>query len=172
MLHTRQLIPPLTLRTSDGITIRSGDFKQKKNLLIAFLDVDCAPCDEFLGQIACRAGELHEKQAVALIAFLAPPPLSLAGRLPAEIIAGSDISGRGAHAFLGDDAFFSNSFVRSGVFLADRHGELFAQWSVVRHKFPATDEIFRWLDQIEIACEECGAPESAAAWQRPQQSTK
>jgi len=141
-------------------------------VLIAFLDADCAPCDDFLGQLARRAGELREKQAVALIAFLAPAPVSTAGRLPAEIIAGSDISGRGAHAFLGDDAFFSNSFVRSGVFLADRYGELFAQWSVVRHKFPPMDEIIRWLDLIEIACEECGGPESAAAWQRPPDEAK
>ncbi|HXZ10945.1 MAG TPA: hypothetical protein VEG64_01010 [Candidatus Sulfotelmatobacter sp.] len=172
MLPTRQLIPPLTLRAPEGKTIRSGDFKQKKNLFIAFLDVDCAPCDEFLAEVARRAGELRERQAVALIAFLAPVPLPIAGRLPAEIIAGSDISGRGAQAFLGDDAFFSNSFVRTGVFLADRYGELFAQWSVVRHKFPPMDELFRWLDQIEIACEECGASESAAAWQRPPDEAK
>ncbi len=171
MLPTRQLIPPLTLRTHEGRTLRSDDFKQKKNLLIAFLDVDCAPCDDFLGQLARRAGELREKQAVALIAFLAPAPLSIAASLPAEIIAGSDISGRGAHAFLGDDAFFSNSFVRSGAFLADRYGELFAQWSIVRHKFPPVDEIFRWLDQIEIACEECGVAESAV-WQRPPDEAK
>ena len=172
MLPTRQLIPPLTLRTSEGRIVRAEDFKQKKNLAIAFLDVDCALCDEFLGRLAGRAADLSAKQAVALISFLHPPPLWVAGRLPAEIIAGSDMSGRGARAFLGDDAFSSSGFVRSGVFVADRYGELFAQWPIERHEFPPLDEIFSWLDQIEIACEECGAADSAALGQRPQNQAK
>lgn len=158
MLHTRQLIPPLKLRTSEGRTVRAEDFKQKKNLVIAFLDADCGPCDEFLSRFALRGGELHQKEAVALVSFLGPPPLALAGRLPEEIIAGSDMSGRGARAFLGEDAFSSRGLVSGGIFVADRYGELFAQWRVTRHEFPSIDEIFSWLDQIEIACEECFVP--------------
>lgn len=158
MLHIRQLIPPLTLRTSKGRTIRAGDFKQKRNLVIAFLDADCARCDEFLRRLAARAADLREKEAVALIAFLDPPPLSIAGRLPEEIIAGSDMAGRGARAFLGEDAFSSRGLVRGGLFVTDRYGELFAQWSTVRHEFPAADEILGSLDQIEMACEECSTP--------------
>ena len=88
MLRLRQLIPPLTLRTSQGRTIRAEDFKQKKNLVIAFLDADCTLCGDFLSRLAARAADLREKEAVALVAFLEPPLLSVAGNLPQEITAG------------------------------------------------------------------------------------
>jgi len=158
MLRLRQLIPPLTLRTSQGRTIRAEDFKQKKNLVIAFLDADCTLCGDFLSRLAARAADLREKEAVALVAFLEPPPLSVAGNLPQEITAGSDMPGRGARAFLGDDAFSARGLVRGGVFVTDRYGELFAQWPTARHDFPAVDEIIGSLNQVEIACEECSTP--------------
>jgi hypothetical protein len=66
--------------------------------------------------------------------------------------------GRGARAFLGDDAFSSRGLVRGGLFVTDRYGELFAQWLITRHDFPAIDEVFASLDQIEMACEECSTP--------------
>ena len=47
MLRTGRLIPPLTLRTPDGRVVRAWDFEQKKNLVIAFLDAECAPCEDF-----------------------------------------------------------------------------------------------------------------------------
>jgi AhpC/TSA family len=158
MLRVRQLIPPLTLRTAQGRTIRAGDFKQKKNLVVAFLDANCALCDEFLSQFAARAADLRGKETVALVAYLDAPPLSIAESLPEEIIAGADMPGRAARAFLGDDAFSARGLVRGGIFVADRYGELFAQWAIARHEFPAADEIFGWLDQIEMACEECSTP--------------
>jgi hypothetical protein len=34
MLRTRQLIPPLTIQTPDGRTVRAWDFKQKRNLVL------------------------------------------------------------------------------------------------------------------------------------------
>jgi hypothetical protein len=160
MLRTRQLIPPLSLHAPDGRTIRAWDFKQKKNLVIAFLDVDCALCADFLRQLAARAADLREKETVALAVFLAPPPAAVTDSLPKEIIAGCDMSGHGARAHLGDDAFSANGLVRRGVFVADRYGELFAQWPLAAHKFPALAEIFDSLDQIEMACEEC----STALW--------
>jgi hypothetical protein len=158
MLRTRQIIPPLNLHTPDGRTVRAGDFKQKKNLVIAFLDLDCAPCEEFFRALAARAAGLREKEAVALSAFLSPPPDRLSHALPQEIIAGADISGRGARAYLGEDAFASRGFARTGVFVADRYGELFAQWISVGHKFPPVDEIISWLDHVGMACDECSGP--------------
>jgi len=158
MLHTRQLIPPLGLHTPDGRKIHAWDFKQKKNLVIAFLDLDCAMCADFMRALASRASDLREKEAIALVVFLAPPPAAISDSLPKEIIAGCDMPGRGARAYLGDDAFSSRGLVRGGVFVADRYGELFAQWSLMGHKFPAPDEIFNALEQIEIACEECTTP--------------
>jgi hypothetical protein len=152
MLTIRQLIPPLTLRTADGATVRAWNFKQRKNLVIAFLDVECAMCADFLRELASRAADLREKEAVALAAFLAPPGAAMVEALPKEIIAGCDMPGHGARAYLGPDAFAARGLVRCGVFVADRYGELVEQWAIDGHKFPSMDEIFRPLRQIEIAC--------------------
>jgi hypothetical protein len=158
MLRTRQLIPPLSVHAPDGHTIRAWDFKQKKNLVIAFLDADCAMCVDFLRQLAARASDLREKQTVALAVFLAPPPSALTDPLPKGIIAGCDMSGYGARAYLREDAFSARGLVDRGVFVADRYGELFTQWPLVAHNFPALKEIFGSLDQIELGGEECSTP--------------
>jgi hypothetical protein len=159
MLRTRHIIPPLNLHMRDGRTVRAWDYKHKKNLVIAFLDLDCAPCEEFFRDLAARAATLREKEAVALAAFLSPLPERLAHSLPEEIIAGPDVSGRGARAYLGEDAFASRGLARTGVFVADRYGELFAQWVSPGHRFPPMEEIFSWLDHVEMACEECSVPQ-------------
>jgi hypothetical protein len=145
------------MHTPDGRTVRAWDYKQKKNLVIAFLDTDCAPCEEFLHALVDSAAALPEKEAVALVVFLEQPPRRLTGLLPPGIILGADMPGNSARAFLGEDAFASRSFVRGGVFVTDRYGELFAQWAVERHKFPAIAEILAALDHVEMACDECSS---------------
>ena len=158
MLRNRQLVPPLTIHTPDGRTLRAWDYKQKKNLVIAFLDTDCGPCEEFLRALVANAAELRDKAAVALIVFLEQPARRVTDSLPPGIIVGADMPGNSARAFLGEDAFASRGFVRGGVFVTDRYGELFAQWTIERHKFPAIAEILAALDHVEIACDECSAP--------------
>ena len=158
MLRIRQLIPPLSIHTPDGRAVRAWDFKQKKNLVIAFLDLDCAPCAEFLRGIAARAAELREREAVALVVFLEQPSQRVTDGLPAEIVVGSDMPGRAARAFLGEDAFSARGFVRGGVFVTDRYGELSAQWPIERHKFPEFAEILSALDYVQMACDACATP--------------
>src|SRR4029077_19460763 len=102
MPQTRQLIPPLSVHAPDRRTIRAWDFKQKKNLVIAFLDTDCELCADFLRKLAGRAADLREKKTVALAVFLTPPPAARTDSLPKEIVAGCDMSGYGARAYLGD----------------------------------------------------------------------
>ena len=158
MLHNRQLIPPLTIHTPDGRTVQAWDYKQKKNLVVAFLDAHCAPCEEFLRLLASNSAVLRERDAVALLVFLEQPPRLLTDSLPAEVIIGADTPGRSARAFLGDDAFAAPGFVRGGVFVTDRYGELSAQWSIERHKFPALAEILGALDFVQMACDSCANP--------------
>ena len=158
VLRNRQLVPPLTIHTPEGHTVRAWDYKQKKNLVISFLDTDCAPCEEFLRTLVGCASALREKEAVALVVFLEQPPRRMTDSLPPGIIVGADMPGNSARAFLSEDAFASHGFVRGGVFVTDRYGELFAQWSIDRHKFPAIAEIFAALDHVEMACDECSTP--------------
>src|ERR1700683_4055792 len=162
MLPTRQLIPPLTLHVPDGSTVRAWDFKQKKNLVIAFLDAGCAPCEDFLRRLAERVGDLRATQAVALAAFLEVPPQGLTEGLPSEVIAGSDVSGRAVRAFLGEDALSPRELGRRGIFVTDRYGELADQWPATGHDFPPPGAILACLNQLEIACEECSSPRWAS----------
>jgi peroxiredoxin len=158
VLRKRQLIPPLSIHTADGRTARAWDFKQKKNLVIAFLDTNCGPCDEFLRALALQAAALREKDAVALVVFLEQPSRQITDGLPAEIIVGSDMPGRVAREFLGEDAFSARGFVRGGVFVTDRYGELSALWAIERHQFPPIAAIFSALDYVQMACDGCGTP--------------
>ena len=157
MLRTRQLIPPLTARTISGQIIHAWDFKQKKNLVIALLEANRARDWEFAERLAARASDIEAHDAVALIIFSATLPAALETIRAAEIILAADPSGRATRAYLGDDAFGPAGQVSSGVFVADRYGELFAQWIAKREEpLPGPDAILSALRQIEIACEECG----------------
>ena len=158
MLHTRQLIPALTLRDPQGRETHAWDFKQTKNLVIAFLDADCALCSRFVRSLIEYAYALEEKEAVALLAFPREPILSLFCSLPHGFIAGVDPSGRSAQTFLGADPSPQGNCGQLGVFVTDRYGEISARWPVVAHNFPATKEILSALDSVEIACEECYVP--------------
>jgi hypothetical protein len=157
VLSTRQLIPPLSATTLAGRRISAWDFKQKKNLVIAFLDVGHPGSKDFLGRLASRASDMAEQEAVALIVFSEAPSATLLTDLPAEFVAATDISGRATWAYLGADAFGPSGQLRSGVFIADRYGELCAQWIVpASGALPGAGEILSWLGQIELTCEECG----------------
>lgn len=163
MLKRRQMIPPLTARAVDGRTVQAWDYKQKKNLVIAFLHVDCPLCEQFLARLAERAADLAEREAVALVIFSATPSALLVEGLPREIVVATDVSGHAQRAFLGQDA---DGTARQpgtagvGVFVTDRYGELFAQWTGASDDaLPAVGETLSWLAQIQVACEECGAPD-------------
>lgn len=165
MIHSRddvlrkgQLIPPLSIHTPDGRTVRAWNYKQKKNLVIAFLDANCAPCEEFLRTLASGSAALRERESIALIVLIEPPPRRLTASLPAEVIVGSDIPGRAARAFLGDDGFAAPGFLRGAIFVTDRYGELNAQWPTERHNFPPLSEILSSLDYVQVACDSCSAP--------------
>lgn len=62
MLHIRQLIPSLTLRDAHGSFIHAWDFKQKQNLVLAFLDVCCSLCGAFIRALANHAADLRKKR--------------------------------------------------------------------------------------------------------------
>lgn len=159
MPKLRELIPPLTIHTLEGRTVQAWDFKQKKNLVIAFLHADCAACREFLTHLASAPRELADREAVALVIFLETASRTLVEGLPPEVVAGTDVSGRSVQNFLGKDALSNRGLEQLGVFVTDRYGEVFAEWVVPDHsRLPGMAEIMSWLGQIEIACEECGVP--------------
>ncbi len=156
MLTLRQLIPPLTARALDGRIVRAWDYKQKKNLVIAFLHGDCRRCEQFLSRLAARAANLAEREAAALVIF-PEQPSRLLEELPAEVVVASDVSGRSQRAYLGEDAFGHTGQRLVGMYVADRYGELYAHWQgLSEDALPGVADVLGWLGQIQVACEECG----------------
>jgi peroxiredoxin len=159
MLHVRQLIPPLTLRKASGSVVRARDFKQKKNLVIAFLDDGCPLCEQFIRSLITHAAALNGMEAVAMLVFHEAPASSLTNELPPEIVAGVDVGTQGARLYFGEDGLSTRERHRRAIFVTDRYGEISALWTVAEHEFPAIEEILRALDSVEMACEECNPPE-------------
>ena len=157
MLTLRQLIPPLTARTAAGEIVRAWDYKQKKSLLIAFLHGDCSQCQSFATRLASRAADLLELDSVALVIFLQAPPGRIAAAPP--VILASETTGRAAQEYLGTDAFGPLGLARVGLFVADRYGELFAQWEARdADGLPALADALKWLAHTQMGCEECSTP--------------
>jgi hypothetical protein len=77
--------------------------------------------------------------------------------LPGQIVVARDMGGRSQRAYLGREAFGPAGQECVGVFVADRYGELYAQW-VARNEdgLPGIAEVLGWLGQIQVACEEYG----------------
>jgi hypothetical protein len=156
VLKVRQIIPPLTARTLTGRILHAWDYKQKKSLLISFLHAGCRRCEDFVARLVACAAELTDREAVALVIF-SEPPLTVAQDLPAQIVVATDSSGRAQRAYLGEDAFGPLGQQKLGVFVADRYGELYAQWvGASEEALPGAHEVLGWLAQIQLACEECG----------------
>lgn len=157
MLHKRELIPPLTVRDLCGNIVQAWDFKQRRNLVIAFLDAGCARCEAFASTLIDHAGALREKTTSTLLVSAKRPELS-PDTLPEGIVAGWDASGAGIRSFLGEDAQSGDELRRGGVFVTDRYGEIVGLWISQPHDFPRIEEILSTLTQAEIACEECTVP--------------
>ncbi len=107
-------------------------------------------------QLVECAAEFADREAVALVIFSEPPP-AMSDDLPPQIVVAVDASGRALRAYLGEDAFGPAGQQRVGVFVADRYGELYAQWVGTNEEaLPGVKETLGWLAQVQLACEECG----------------
>ena len=104
MRHIRQLIPPLSLREAHGRSIHAWDFKQKQNLVPAFLDVGCSLCEAFIRALANHATDPIEKDAVILLVFPAQPEPSTRDILSEEMFAGA-ASPHDMREFLGEGRY-------------------------------------------------------------------
>ena len=151
MLTLRQLIPPLTVRTAAGDTVRAWDYKQKKSLLIAFLHADCPLCQAFAARLASRNAEFVERDSVALLISLEPPRWGV--QTTPQVVLASDTNGRAAQEYLGTDSFGPMGLARVGLFIADRYGELFAQWEARdADGLPPLADAFKWLTHTQLGC--------------------
>jgi hypothetical protein len=171
MLKLRQMIPPVTMRAlhatpqtagaplSAGRTVRAWDYKHQRALVIAYLHHDCERCRAWMEPLRRAALALAEREAVALLVFAHAPDARLCEGVPANIVMGVDVNGRSIRAFLGHAALDRSGQNATGVFVADRYGELFAQWGGESDAaLPPMKDVLSWLAQIQITCEECCSP--------------
>lgn len=166
-LILRSLIPPLTARTADGSVVRAWDYKQRTHLAIAFLQA-ADECVAYATAWAAAAAEFYAHNSVALVIFspALPTALPAVAASPPEplprrrVVLAYDMGGQSQQAFLGEGAFHATGQAQLGVFVADRFGELAAQWQA-RHvaELPPLREVLGELSRLELACEECHPPE-------------
>lgn len=159
MLKPRQMIPAVMARGMDGCAVRAWDYKQKKNVVVVFLRAEEFESRAYVDRLAGAAEELQEKQAQVLVVFDVRPGEEMGIGLPEGILLASDVSGRAQQAYLGEDVFGPRGLGSVGVFVADRFGELSTCWVKARAaELPGVREVLSVLQQIELACEECGPP--------------
>jgi hypothetical protein len=128
LLHVRQLIPALSIRNTHGRVVHAWDFKAKRNLVIAFLDVGCAPCASLIQVLVNHIADLREKEAVTLLVFPSKPEPWLCDGLPDGMIAGSYAGTHNIEDFLGEGALLMQGFRQRAIFVTDRYGEISGLW--------------------------------------------
>jgi hypothetical protein len=153
VLRVGQLIPPLAARAPDGAAIAAWDHRQKRNLCIVFLHVECATCAGYIERLARRAPDFAERDTVALLVL---PKLPVPGSsLPAPLLLAADPTGKSQVQYFGKKAANTNSVGPVGVFLANRYGQLSIQWLCADAcQLPSPEEVLTGLRETQLAEDE------------------
>jgi hypothetical protein len=145
----------LRLRTPEGGTVDMADFRHRCPVVVAFLEAGCEPCRTWLAELLAECARREALAALVVVRDEGELP-----GWPAGIYSGQVESGD-RERWLGADA-------RLGVFVADRYGELYAQWTAPDHDgLPPASAVISRLEQAELACEECGISHWPPSWSAP-----
>ena len=151
-LSLRTMVPPFELPSAGGGTISIWDYKGLHHLMIAFLPGgDCPECIEFLRAVSDEYPQYEEENTVVLAAIRDTE--SRANALHDQLQPPFPV-------LYGETGVVSDRYASSlpAVFVADKFGELYAQWIVgPGGSFPSQKEILDVLDLINLECPECGA---------------
>lgn len=155
-LEMEKVIPDFVLPSLDGKQVSPRDFKQRANLVIAYLDLDnCGECRHFLHGLADNY-HLYRSDETEVLAVCPQPLANLAGQagtmgLPFPVL--SDDRGLVRKVYLGGEATQGTW----GIFVTDRYGALRAKMTgTSADALPGQNAILGWLDLIEMECPECG----------------
>jgi len=148
-LKLRSLIPVFQLMSADGRAVNIWDYKSRKNMVLAFLPAsDCPECVEFLRSASNMYHRYEEENAVLLLIVRGgvESATALYDKLHPPFPILYDEIGEVTRRY---------TDVVPAVFVADKFGELYAQWIVGPDGFlPTQKEILDVVELINLECPE------------------
>ncbi len=156
-LEMDQVVPDFILPSVSGGTVSPREFKQKCNLVIAYLHLErCDVCLEFLRDTADNYHVYQELETQILA--VAPFPISdlqaKVGSLGLPFPVLWDEGGDVGEVYLGGEEVVDPL---AGIFVTDRFGALQTKFIVATEQdLPNQESILDWLNLIEMECPECG----------------
>ena len=147
-LQEHDRLPLFELRSDTDQTVGPQDFKEKKNLVLVFFDLDCTDCNDFLDEMSERYEDYQSENAEILAIGEGPldriKQVANARSLPFLVLADPDGNVL---------KMFSDS--TPAIFVADRFGEIRMTRGKDDSHFPDQDKIIDRLDLAELECPEC-----------------
>ena len=151
-------LPDLAFDDLFGRPVQLSDYRARRNLaLILAGDSESAAHLPLLADLARRYPEFagQETQVLVVVAASREQAQSMASQLPFPVLLDPD--SRAHRALAGSDA---DGRVATAVYVTDRYGEVFAAFrSAEGLPLPDAGEILKWLEFVNIQCEECFPPE-------------
>ena len=145
MLAASQMIPDITLDSSEGVEVCASQYRGKRNLVVALLGGVPGAAMEWLNALAQRADDLDEENARVLVIVQDTPEQvrNLHAELGAPFIFLADWDGDVHRRFGAERGPI--------VVITDRFGEIY---SVARDTLPNVAEVIASLRHINIMCDE------------------
>lgn len=148
-LEVGSIIPFFELMSVEGRTVSIWDLRAKKNMVLVFLPAeDCPSCDDFLRSTALSYHRYETERAdvLAIVRGTFEQAMSLRDRIRPPYPVLYDVTGAVTSRYTDE---------LPAVFVADKFGELYAEWIVGRGGFfPAQKEILDIVELINLECPE------------------
>jgi peroxiredoxin len=149
------MMPDLDLTGPGGRPVRISDYRQRKNLVLLFMDGAGLGARRLLRGLAFRHEELVREDTEVMAVSLGPEgipelPEPFAGGPPFRVLADDE---GGAHRAVG--ASPRDGEEGTSLFILDRYGQIFAAYGPGgRAPIPPLGEILDWVRFIESECPE------------------
>ena len=153
-IRQHSLLPPMSLASVGGGPFDLARYRQRKHIVLCFLDARDREGVEYLTRLAGSHEDLDREGAELVAIFVGKEPEDgeMAG-MSFPIVVDSDglSSARVLPAEAGD-------LVLPSVILADRYLSLYRQWWG-KEELPSPEEVINLLFFLGTRCPECGVPD-------------
>ena len=146
-----ELLPDFELLTPEGAPTRISELRGRKTMVLLMTGDSSSELLPYCRRLATQLADVRAEDA-NVIAVL-PANAAAVGQFARDsgLVNGvlADCDGR-AHARIGGVP---------AIFVTDRHGEIFAAFHAEAAKLPSADELLKWVQFVNMQCEECFPPE-------------